>query len=237
VPKNFLFLLAFLIAAPCTFIPFANANGVPTATPAADTDYYPPDESILDDPDYDPSHPYYQSIKPRWALGLRAAIHEFPVKGALGTSFQLYGEYMFPFQKFGAFSIGPHIGSFPLYAPDTGIPYPAYENALAGAALRYQLKFMTNQWIVPTMALEWEYYRIKESAGNNNQITGSDFGLSAGVMINLAVIDPLTARDAYQSLGLLRTYFTIELRSANINNPLFSLVGNYWLFGLRLEFE
>jgi hypothetical protein len=225
VPKNFLFCLAFLIAFSSThaFADEPEDNG----------------ESILDRADYDPTHPYYQSLNPRWALGLRVAIQKFPVPGALGSTFQLYGEYILPFQQIGVFSIGPHVGSFPLYAPETGIPYPVYENAVAGAALRYQLKVTTNQWVVPTMAIEWEYYRIRQNnvAGDNSQLTGSDFGLSAGLMLNLSIFDSVTARDGYQSLGLLRSYLTMELRSANINNALFSLSGNYWLFGLRMEFE
>ena len=220
--KNFLFLLAFLIAIPLSFTPSAHAQS---------------DESILDDPHYDPSHPYYQSLRPTWAFGLRAAFSKFPVKGALGNTYQIYGEYLIPYQDFGILSFGPHVGSFPIYVPDAGIPTDQFQNAVAGAALRYQLKFMTNQWVVPMAALEWEYYRIKESLGNDNVFTGSNFGLSAGILINLGILDEVTSRDAYQSIGLLRTYFSAELRSVNINNSLFSLTGNYWLFGLRMEIE
>jgi len=228
VRKNLSFFLAFLIAF-CGFSLVSAKNARATEKD--------PGASILDDPNYDPNHPYFQSIKPEWALGFRAAFHQFPVSGALGTTFQVYGEYLLPFQNIGVFSIGPHFGSFPLYAPETGIPYPTYENAIAGAELRYQLYFMTEQWVVPTMALEWEYYRIKASDVGNDQLTGYDFGVSAGIMINLGVIDSVTERDAYQSLGMVRSYLTIELRSSNINNSLFSLSGNYWLFGLRMEFE
>lgn len=225
--KNFLFCLAFLVAFSCGIAPsFAEEETIESTG-----------VSVLDAPDYNPDVPVYDRTKPKWALGLRAAVHKFPVEGALGSAFQIYGEYILPFQAVGVFSLGPHIGIFPLYAPETGIPYPEYENAIAGAAFRYQLKLVEGQWLVPTFAVEWEYYRIRETTLNQNQLTGSSFGLSGGLMLNLSFIDRETARDAYQSLGLVRSYFTFELRSANIDNELFTLTGNYWLFGLRMEFE
>ena len=185
--------------------------------------------------DYDPDAPYYHKLPSKWAFGFRIALYGFPVSSALGTSIQLYGEYSLPWQKLGIWSIGPHIGSFPLYAPNTPIPYPEYENALMGLALRYQFKYFPNQLLVPTAAIEWEFYRVQVT--DTTPVTGADLGFSLGMMINLGFLDEGTARNAFDTLGLLRTYLTLELRSANISNSVFSLTGSYWFTGVRFEFR
>ncbi len=233
--RKILFYLAFLVAFSFGFTSKANAQtelSAPSPTPAST-----PIESVLDAPGYVPGEPQYQKIRPSWAFGFKFGLNRFPIETAIGTKFSFFAEYILPFQNMGLFSIGPQFGLLPIEVANAGVPTGNYENISGGAILRYQLKVVENQWLVPTAALEWEYYRIKESDFNSTQLMGSDFGLSAGLMLNLGVFDSETARDGFQSIGLLRSYATVEIRTTNISNELFNLSGNYWLFGLRLEFE
>ncbi|MBS1958351.1 MAG: hypothetical protein JST80_02665 [Bdellovibrionales bacterium] len=196
-----------------------------------------PEDKVVDRPDFDPGSPYYLHVPSRWAIGFRFALSKIPVPGALGNTFQFFGEYMIPFWSFGYVSGGIHVGSFPLQLPSADVPYPNYGNSVMGAQARYQLKFSKAPLLVPIVGFEWEFYKIKESSTNDNVLSGFDFGLSAGVMLNMGFIDRATEQDAHDSIGLTRAYATFELRAANLNNTLFSLAGNYWLFGIRLELK
>lgn len=196
-----------------------------------------PSDKLVDRKDFEPGSPYYLNIRSRWAVGFRFALTKIPVPGALGNTFQLFGEYMIPFWSFGYISGGVHLGSLPLQLVSADLPYPNYGNSIMGAQVRYQLKFSKAPLIVPIVGFEWEFYKIKESSTNDNILSGFDFGLSAGVMINMGFIDRITERDAHNSIGLTRAYATFELRAANLNNTLFALAGNYWLWGIRLELE
>lgn len=205
------------------------ASPVEEETVSADTD------DLVDRPDFVPGEPYYLHVPSRWAFGFRAAISGVPTASALGNTFQLIGEYMLPTGKIGYLSGGVHLGTFPLYAPSAQIPYPNYANSLLGAQIKFQLKFSQSAVIVPTVGLEYEFFQIKENDFDQNQLSGSDFGYSVGLMLNMGFIDRLTERDAHQSIGLTRAYLTLDLRSANLNTSLFTLSGNYWLIGFRME--
>jgi hypothetical protein len=242
--RFFLAMLAFVAAHPV--LPALAQDSEAEQKPAPVKDDSPREETVpstsdylIDRPDYQPGVPYYLTVKSRWATGLRFSIAKVPVPGAIGNTFQFYLERMFPFLGEGYLCGGIHVGTFPLYTqnvePDPHVPSPNYGNAIAGAQLRYQLKFTKDPLIVPTGAIEWEFYRIKANEFDDTTLNGTDLGLSFGLMINAGFIDRLTERDAHNSLGLTRAYITAELRTANLNNSLFSLVGNYWLWGLRLE--
>ena len=187
--------------------------------------------------DEDESVPAYLKASPRWAFGLRLAFSDFPIKGGLGDSFQLFTDYMLPSIKVGTLSFGIHLGSFPIYAPDTGLPYPVYENYSVGAQGRFQLKFMQRQLIIPTAAVEWDYFSLKEYDTGAGQLTGSSVGVSLGAMLSMGYFDPGTARQSFEGLGMTDTYLTAEMRTANISTTLFDLSGSFWYFGIRLEFE
>ena len=214
-----------------------SAMAEPEVNPNRTVELNSDSDFLIDQPGYDPKYPSYLKTPSRMALGLRAAINGFPHPSSLGSLYQFYAEYVFPWQKAGSLSLGALFGSFPLHDADSGIPGRHYDNAVAGALLRYQFRYTPQQFLVPTASVEWQYYRINEPALSANPISGNDFGVSGGLMLNLSFIDRQTAFDAYKSVGLVRTYFTGEVRSCNLSNEFFSLSGLYWLWGIRLEFE
>ncbi len=193
-----------------------------------------PPQSILDDPDYDPSMPWYQSLRSGWALQFRTALRNFPTSGASGNLFQLSGEWVVPFQKAGIFSIGGTFGGI----SDLQNGFTAQQVfPMVGGVLRYQLKLFKNQPLVPTAALSYDYYRIPNGGSLSQMPDGSQMGFSYGVMLNLSWIDQVTARDAYRTLGMTKAYLTAEIFETEFQNSVFSLIPNFYVFGLRLEFE
>ena len=196
------------------------------------------DRTILDREEYDGEHPWHQLAPSRWSMSLRGAFAKFPSSSAIGGSDQFLIEWVLPFQKTGLFSVGGHLGTLPLTAPDSiVIQRSFYPNTTAGFQLRYQLKIAPSQWFVPTLSAEWDYIRIKALQTGYDQLTNSVIGFSAGFFLDLGLIDPSTASSAYQSLGLTKTYLTAEIHPLSITTPIFNLSGSLWYFGIRTEFE
>jgi hypothetical protein len=193
-----------------------------------------PPQSILDDPDYDPSMPWYQSLRSGWALQFRTAIRNFPTGGASGNLFQIGGEWILPFQKAGLISLGLNLGTIVDIQTNTG---PNRVSPLVGGMLRYQLKVLKNQVIVPTAAVSFDHYRIPNGSSFTQMPNGNVMGFSYGIMLNLSWIDQVTARDAYRSLGMTKAYLTAEIFDADFQNSDLSLIQPFYVFGLRLEFE
>ncbi len=193
-----------------------------------------PPQSILDDPDYDPGLPWYQSLRSGWALQFRTAIRNFPTGGASGNLFQIGGEWILPFQKAGLFSIGASLAG--VSALQSGFStYSVFP--MIGGTFRYQLKLFKNQPIVPTAALGYDHYRIPNGAALAQMPGGNQMSFSYGLMVNLSWIDQVTARDAYRSLGMTKAYLTAEILETEFQNSIFSVVPELYVFGLRLEFE
>jgi len=201
-----------------------------------------PDLSPLDRPDYDPDHAFYQIAPSRWAMGLRAAINAFPFNSAVGNSYQLFGEWVLPFQNMGLFSLGGHFGSFPINTSGqnlaTYIPVN-YSSMMGGLQFRYQFRYSKFQLFVPTVAIEPDYYAIRlgSNGPNTTTTTGIIFSFDAGFMINMGWIDRDTARDAYQTIALTRSYLTFEIHPLSISDSNISVSGTFFYSGLRLEFE
>ncbi|NDG83782.1 MAG: hypothetical protein EBX52_01940 [Proteobacteria bacterium] len=231
----------------------ADAASIPVATPTP-ADLTPADPSpadptapssassarkggsILDDPHYDPSIPWYQSIRPRWGFQIRLAPHGFPVKSGNGDLYQFGMEWLAPYQKLGIFSLGANAGFLKLYAPDTSLA-TTFFNPIVGGQLRYQLKFFSNQPIVPTGSLTYDYYQLKNNAPVPAHASGGQMGYSLGLMLNLSWIDPITSRGAYLSLGLTKFYLTAEMFRSKFKNGVFQLDSKFYLLGIRAEFE
>ena len=193
------------------------------------------DRSILDQPGYNSDTPVYTLAPSRYAAGIKIAIHGFPYSSALGDIYELYGDWILPYQKAGVISFGGDLGIFAMRELLTAFPYPNYLNSIIGGHARYQLRLTPYQLIVPTVSLEYMYYRLMKP--DNSYLTGTNVGASFGVFINLGWLDRATARDAYQSLGMTKSYFTAEIKNATFSNTSFILNGSFWLFGLRTEFE
>ena len=181
----------------------------------------------------------FEKAQPRWDFQLRAAFNAFPQKSALGDSYQLMLEYTLPFHKIGDFSLGVHLGSFPIQVNEANLPYPVYENYMLGAQARYGLRWMRTQLIVPVVGVDFDYYSIKQVYVDNStgKLTGTMVGGSFGLMLCLDALEAKVARDTYESLGIVHTYLVSELKNMNVQNSLFNLSGNLWYWGLRFEFE
>jgi len=183
---------------------------------------------VIDRADYDPNTPYYQILPPCWAYGMRAAVVSFPSKSALGSIYEIFAEKLLHFQKLGVLSLGINFATAPFSSGQ-------YENMKYGALLRYQLNLMSNQVVVPTAALVYDGFRIKDS--NNAFQSFSSTGVMFGGLINLGFFDSETARQGHESLGLLRSYLSFEMRPLTISNSTLSISGSLWYMGLRLEAE
>lgn len=205
--------------------------------PFASADDLNDDRSVLDRPEFDPNTPSYQLTHSTYSIGVRFGLHGFPNSADLGDLYQGYGEWVMPFQSAGVFSVGAHLGVFALRELGTALPYPNYQNMLSGFQLRYQLKIWPNQIIVPTAQLEADYYHFVLPSGTSpSSLNGTNFGASYGVFLNLGWFDPITAKDAFQSLRLTKTYLTVEVKPTTLKTDLFKLNGSLILFGMRTEF-
>lgn len=191
---------------------------------------------IIDRPDYITGEPWYQIAKSTWSIGLRAGLDDFPSSVAQGDLFQLSGDWIIPWQTLGLFSVGPQIAVLNLRSPVVGTVSDPL-NLMLGATIRYQLKIMKNQPLVPTIAVSWDYYRLKSAFPVAPYATGGGVSFSAGALLNLGWIDRETAKEAFQSLGMTRAYLSAEVQSTAFKNTVFSNEALFYLFGIRFEFE
>ena len=184
---------------------------------------------IIDRKDYDPNVPYYEGITPSWGVGFRFTVATFPKIPGNPAIYSLFAEKYLPFQQLGVFGAGVHLGtaSFTFMQPFSG------NNLLnLGASLRYQLYFMRNQIIVPNVSFIYDNFRYMGQAANS-------MGVMFGGQLNLGFFDRETARQASQSLSLVRSYLTVEYRpSMKLTSGGSSFVlGNAMYFGVLLELE
>ena len=191
---------------------------------------------IIDRTDYITGEPWYQTAKSTWSLGFRAGLDDFPGSSAQGDLFQISGDWIIPWQTLGLFSVGPQIAVLNLKSPVVGTVSDPL-NLMLGASVRYQLKIMKNQLLVPTASLSWDYYRVKSAFPVAPYATGNGISFTAGVLLNLGWIDRETAKEAFQSLGMTRAYLSAELQSTSFKNTVFTRNAVFYLFGIRFEFE
>jgi hypothetical protein len=177
------------------------------------------------------------------AFGSRVSIDGIPVGGTEGSSYQIFGEWIFPKQKNGLFSLGGHIGLTPLNLHDGSTADNS--NFMAGIQTRYQFVVHKNQLFVPIIGMDIDYYNFHFSTttadglGNittTKGLSGIMTGFSAGIMLNLGAIDRSTARDSYLDLGVIRTYLTLEIEPIRAIGSSIDIISNLFYMGLRFEF-
>ena len=221
----------------CIGSPFAFSATEPDPGQKSDQTSHQRSDSILDDPGFDPKLPWYQSTKPSWSMHFKAGINGFPVKSSNGNLYLIGFEWHIPEQRYGIFGIGANLGFLALKAPLSTLSASSPFNPFLGGQIRYQLKLLNNQWLVPTATLNYDYYRLKNSTPSPAYASGAQVGWSAGLFISLSGIDPITARGAYQSLGLTKSYLTLESFQSKFKNTVFQMESRFYLIGLRAEFE
>lgn len=180
--------------------------------------------------------PLYQLAKPSWSFGFRAALADIPFNTALGNTYQIFADKII-FSKSGAMLLGIHGGLIPFKVKGSVTPEASITNWIAGGHLRYQFAFSNNQIIVPVVGAEYEIFSLKKAVGMQERLMPTAFGFLAGLMVSLSWIDNMTARDAYDSIGLVRSYLTLEVRTTSFTTETFDASGAYYMFGVRLETE
>ena len=198
---------------------------------AVDPDY------IVDREDYSPDHPWYQTAKSTWSMGVRVGLNGFPSSAANGNLYQFNFDWVIPFQKIGVFSIGSDLGILQLRTANSAVDTSQISNGVAGAHLRYQLKLFPVQPLVPTASIGVDYYRLKSNLPAASYATEAQVNTTFGLLFNLGWIDGHTAKEAFQSSGMTKTYILAELNMRKFANPVFSLDGKFYLLGVRVEFK
>ncbi len=188
------------------------------------------------------SVPYYQQKKPRWALQIAAS-----ARSALGASsgigaadaaslrgLQIQGDYQPEWaQEVGVLAVGASLGVY------TTSPSNTITSSLAGLLsygynLRYEARYLRNQWVVPTLGFsgDWLRYNLKSGASG----TVGSHGLTYGAMILLSALDEASAAEMYNGYGISRVYLLAEGRQRSGSDSALTLAGTSYFFGLRFEF-
>lgn len=190
--------------------------------------------------EYDPRIPRYQQMNTGWSFDLTFSPNSLGGKdivpemgGAKTRGVLLNAEYLFPnFQKLGVFSIGPTLGIYSV-ATDSPIVSNRYSLWTVGGKIRYQLRFLREQWVVPTAAFHFEYFRYSflTSGTGGTFLTGPSFGL--WVLLN--PFDPDSSAQFYSEHSIKRSYLTAEYKVLSGSQNALTVSGASYFFGLRLE--
>jgi len=185
----------------------------------------------------------YERLSPHWGFQLGLAPRVFSNGNALPTesnkgasSVQLSAEWIpLATDRYGLVGIGG-VGSFYGYTstPSKTSNQPSgFPGWSAGGFVRYQLKYLHNQWVVPNVGYRAEYFNFRNNLNQFNSMIATGPALGAWIFLN--VLDPWTTADLYADSGITRSYLTAEAVSLRGSNSGFSLSGTTYLFGLRFE--
>jgi hypothetical protein len=157
--------------------------------------------------------------------------------GAVTRAFGFQGEWQ-PrvLQSIGVVSFGASLTAYPIF-PNSAVTDSRLSIWSGGLQARYQLRFLYEQILVPTVAFHFEHlrYSLKSGASGGLNIMGPSFG----AMLLLNALDPFE-RDAggsfYSNFGIKRTYLLAEGRTMAGSDAKLSVSGNSLYFGIRLEY-
>lgn len=193
--------------------------------------------------DFDPDIPGYQRTRPALALEIavspKAFENTFGAPSASATSavnvrgVTLQFEYQPPFiQEYGVLGIGPTLGIYPVSPNDIVTRRPTGVLSVGGQ-VRYQLKLLREQPIVPMAGYQFEYvfYNLITAQGRL-PVTGP----MVGAMLLLNWLEPSQAASFYAQQGVSRTYLVAEARFMKGSDSSVTLDGRNLFFGVRFEF-
>jgi|GEM_PF-2332676 len=187
----------------------------------------------------------YDRERPNWALGFsfsRAGFGtggDFPGASSAQTARVRGASFHFEWQPariqtIGVLGIGLSAQLYPEY-PRTDLTRSTTSFWSAGAQIRYQLKFLPGQWVVPMGGYLVERLQYKLPGDISGSLIAQ--GPFAGLMILLNPLEPSVAGEAYATSGIKRTYFVAESRlrngSAGSNGP--RIAETAWFWGIRSE--
>ena len=187
----------------------------------------------------------YDRERPNWALGFSfsragfGAGGDFPGASAAQTARVRGASFHFEWQpswiqSLGVLGIGLSAQLYPEY-PKTDLTQTSTSFWSAGAQIRYQLKFVPGQWVVPMGGYLVERLQYKLPGDISGSLIAQ--GPFAGLMILLNPLEPSVAGEAYATSGIKRTYFVAESRlrtgTAGRSGP--TIAETAWFWGIRSE--
>jgi hypothetical protein len=203
---------------------------------------------------WDRSVPMYERENPSWAVELHGSMEalgstikseELDTNGNgtgvlqesdirnFGMGFEFEPKFL---QSIGVISLGP---SFNMYIADpagdlTSGPLSIFS---LGFSAKYQLNFVTGQFLVPFVGYEGQLIRYSFERADAIG-TGTTFasGLTFGALIALNWMEPSAARNLWSETGIKRSYLVGEMKNLIASEDLLSSDGPAIYFGLRLEY-
>ena len=139
-------------------------------------------------------------------------------------------EFLPLYSSFGVIGVGPVGSIYP-----TGNKFTNLSSSWSlGIHGKYQLKFFSNQPIVPSFGLQRERVNYKTNLNTSGSLWTQS--LILGAMIYTNFFDSEIARNFYENYGISRTYFVSEMKSEVGSNSDVQLKNTSYFFGLRFEF-
>ena len=189
--------------------------------------------------------PRYQLHRPEWAFQFSFSPRAFsgqalsPAQGTRSTfAYQLLFEYQPSFlQSLGVLGLGPSISLYSF--PNANITPRMTSVYSYGGQIRYQARYLREQYIVPMIAYSFEMLNSEFKDPISGAITSKDKvrlqGPSFGAWILLNFLDRSSANSLYLNTGITRTYLTLEAKKTR--GSLSQVQLNHWSYfvGLRLE--
>lgn len=150
-----------------------------------------------------------------------------------GIGFEYEPEFL---QSLGVFSIGPSVNMYFL-DPIGDLTDGAFSILSVGGSLKYQLRFMRSQILVPFAGFEAQMirYSFLEETGLGTGWTTSS-GPTLGAMLLLNWMEPSSAHNLFSEYGIKRSYLVGEAKYLTADNALFTTNGTAIYFGLRMEY-
>ncbi|MBL7715786.1 MAG: hypothetical protein JNL01_09990 [Bdellovibrionales bacterium] len=191
--------------------------------------------------EFDPDVPLIQRIRPQWGIRIEGSSSAW--KGLPNSSIRQIGMgFEFQprvFQKVGVLGLGVGFGILPVVSSGMTLNTTHVSSIgslwyLAGT-LRYQLKIVRNQWVVPMAAFHFERATYKTKTLASGATTAS--GLSLGALFLLNAVDPEIAAQSLAEAGLVRSYLFAEFRMLRPTGGALSYEDRALIAGIRLEYE
>ena len=188
-----------------------------------------------------PFIPRFQQTRPQWAIIFNASLKALgtqPVLPGQGT-YNLAGyNAQFEFQpaflqRFGILSFGPSLSIYPITS-NANVTKNALSIWSYGGQIRYQARFLREQWVVPTVSYNFENLNYNLNGGTQGRMYLT--GITYGGMFLLNVVDEDAASQFYINYTVSRSYLVAEFRSLSGSDANITLVGSSLFFGLRIEY-
>lgn len=199
-----------------------------------------PESPARSEIDYDLDRPRYQRLRPSVGIAVSGAWQALggtdivpEVGGASIRSVDIRAEYLFPgLQSIGVIGLGATASVYPI-ASASSVANSNLSLWGVGLTARYQARFFTEQFLVPTFAYDATSFRYIFSSGKSGRtnLTGPSFG----VWILINALDSESAGNFYSNWGGKRTYLTAEMKTLSGGDGVITVSGASYYAGLRIE--